>query len=458
MQLPNQLKTPSFLQTLQFIIDPIEFLQKASKQYPDIFSSSFLLGQTSVFIHHPQALQDFFTNDRKKFVLPPTKVVQPIVGESSLLTLVGEHHKRQRQFLMPPFHGERMHSYGEIICNLTKKIFSQLPLNQPFSAQTVTLKIALELILQVVFGLHEGEKYQKLQHLLELMFDFFQSPLYSSFLYLPFLRRNLGPWSPWVKFVRLKQQIDNLLYTEIAKRRAQQNSDRVDILSLLLEAKDEEGQSLTDQELLNELMTLLFAGHETTGIAMAWGLYWTHHKPEVGERLRKELDSLGTSKDPMSIFRLPYLTAVCNETLRIYPVSAVTFPRVVKEPIELLKHRLEPGTIVIGGIYLTHHREDLYPNPQQFLPERFLERQYSPYEFLPFGGGMRRCLGEALAIFEIKLILATILSHYQLKLIDERPEKPLLRGFNIAPAHGVQMMITQERVYQGTKQALAKIL
>ena len=455
MQLPNQLKIPSFLQTLQFITAPVEFLDKVSQQHPDIFSSSFLLGQPAVFVQHPQALQELFTNDRKKFVLPPTKVVQPIVGEYSLLTLVGEHHKRQRKLLMPSFHGERMHHYGEIICNLTEKIFSQLPLNQTFSAQTVTLEIALQFILQAVFGLHEGEKYEKLQHLLELMFGLFQSPLYSSFLYLPFLRKDLGGRSPWGRFVRFKQQIDELLYSEITERRAQQKSERIDILSLLMEAKDEEGQSMTNQELLNELMTLLFAGHETTGIAMAWGLYWTHHKPEVGERLRQELDSLGTSKDSTSIFRLPYLTAVCNEILRIYPVSAVTFPRVVKEPVELLEHSLEPGTMVIGSIYLTHHRAELYPQPDQFQPERFIERQYSQYEFLPFGGGMRRCIGEALAIFEIKLVLATILSHYQLTLVEHRPERPQLRGFNLAPGNGVKMTITGQHRPQGSRKASA---
>jgi cytochrome P450 family 110 len=441
MQLPNQLQSPYFFQTLHFLVDPAGFLRGAGQLFPDIFSSNFLLGQPTVFVHHPQALQELFTNDINKFILPPTKIVQPIVGEYSLLTLAGEEHRRQRQLLLPPFHGERMHHYGKIINSTTKRIFDQLPLNKPFCVQTITLDIALQLILQTVFGLDDGEKYQKLRYLLKLMFNLFQSPLYSSFLYLPFLQKEIGGWSPWGKFVRLKQKIDVLLYAEIAERRAQQDIERADILSLLMGTKDEEGKSLTDQELLNELMTLLFAGHETTGIAMAWGLYWTHYNLEVGRKLRKELDFLNKINDPMNTFRLPYLTAVCNETLRIYPVSAVTFPRVIKKPIELLGFSLEPGVTVVGCIFLTHHREDLYSQPEQFKPERFIERQYSNYEFLPFGGGMRRCIGESLAIFEFKLVLSTVLSCYQLELVEPQLKRPQLRGFNLAPSHGVKMVI-----------------
>lgn len=181
---------------------------------------------------------------------------------------------------------------------------------------------------------------------------------------------------------------------------------------------------------------------------MAWALYWIHKKPEVREKLLQELDTLGDSPDPMSIFRLPYLTAVCNETLRIHPVAMLTFPRVVQEPVELLGHSLEPGAILVGCMYLTHQREDLYPQPKQFQPERFLERQFSPYEFIPFGGGVRRCLGEALAVFEMKLVIATILSRYQLTLAYHQPEVPRRRGVTLAPARGVQIVITGQRALQ----------
>jgi unspecific monooxygenase len=246
-----------------------------------------------------------------------------------------------------------------------------------------------------------------------------------------------------VGFGDLKQQIDELLFAEIALRREQPDLGRIDILSLLMSAHDLEGKSMSDRELGDEMMTLLLAGHDTTASAMAWGLYWIHQKPQVREKLLQELHSLGDSNDPTSIVHLPYLTAVCNETLRIHPVAMTTFPRVVQEPVELLRHSLEPGTVVIGCIYLLHQREDLYPQSKQFKPERFVERQFSPYEFMPFGGGVRRCIGDALAPFEMKLVLATIVSRYQLALADNRPERPQRRGITLTPANGVKMRLCQ---------------
>lgn len=455
MQLPNLLKAPSFVQTLQFFSDPVGFLEKVVQQYPDIFSGEFFAGQPCVFIQHPQAIEEFMTNERKKFALYENKSAQVLVGEYSLVSVTGEQHKRLRQLMMPSFHGERMRSYGQLICHLTEQIWSQLPFSQPFSAHTVMHEISMQVMLQVVFGLYSGERYQQLRHLLLLIIDVFASPQSSSFVFFPFLQKDLGAWSPWGKFVRLRQQIDELIYAEIASRRAQPNPDRTDILSLLMEAKDQEGQSMTDRELRDQLMSLVFGGHETTVSAMAWGLYWIHQKPEVGEKLRQELDTLGENPEPMSIFRLPYLTAVCNETLRIYHPGVLNFPRVVQEPVKLLGHRLEPGTIVVPCIYLIHHREDLYPQPKQFQPERFLERQYSAYEFLPFGGNLRRCIGEALAMFEMKLVLATILSRYQLALAERQPERPRFRGFTLGPANGVKMLITGRRAPQKPLQAVA---
>ena len=456
--LPNPLKTPSFLQKLQWVADPVGYMEKAAKEYPDIFSAEIVgFGESLVFVNHPQAIQEILTNDRKKFTAPGdlNKILQPLTGDYSIFMLEGDQHKRHRQLMMPSFHGERMRTYGQLICHLTEKVFSQLPQNLPFSARSATQEISLQVILQTVFGVYEGERYQKLKQLLALLLDIFRSPLTSSFLFFPFLQKDLGAWSPWGRFVRQRQQIDELLYAEIAERREQTNPERIDILSLLMSARDEDGKPMTDEELRDELVTLLIAGYETTASAMAWGLYRIHQNPEVREKLLQEIDSLGDHPDPMSIFRLPYLTAVCNETLRINPVGMVTFPRVAQEPVELLGYKLEPCTIVVGCIYLVHQREDLYPAPKQFRPERFLERQFSPFEFMPFGGGVRRCLGEALAVFEMKLVLATIVSGYQLALADYRPERPQRRGVTLAPASGVKMVVTGQRQRQGSPKVIA---
>jgi cytochrome P450 family 110 len=450
MQLPNPLNTPSFVQKLQWIADPMQYMKSAAQQHPDIFTAEIVgFGDTLVFVNHPQAIQEILTNERKKFVAVGelNKVLQPLLGDYSIIMLGGTRHKQRRQLLMPHFHGERMRAYGQLFSDITEKVFSRLPVDQPFLARTTMQEISLQVILQVVFGLYEGERCEQLKHLLVSMLDFFRSPLTSSFLLLSFLQKDLGAWSTWGRFLRDRQQVDELLNAEIAERRTQQYPDRIDILSLLISSRDEAGQSMTNQELCDELKSLMFGGYETTATAMAWALYWIHHKPQVREKLLQELDILGDSPDPMSIFRLPYLTAVCNETLRINPILMLTLPAVVQESVELLGHTLEPGTIVNGCIYLVHQREDLYAQPNEFRPERFLERQFSPYEFLPFGG-LRRCIGEALAMFEIKLVLAKILSSYQLALAVSQPEKPQRQGVTLAPANGVKMVIKGRRVLQ----------
>jgi cytochrome P450 len=222
-------------------------------------------------------------------------------------------------------------------------------------------------------------------------------------------------------------------------------------------ARDEEGGAMSDRELRDELITLLVAGHETTATAIAWGLYWMHRHPEVGENIRRELASLGDRPDPVEFTRLPYLSAVCSETLRIHPVGMLTFVRVVEEPTELDGYPLARGTLLAGCIYLANHREETFPDPHTFRPERFLERQFTPFEFLPFGGGARRCLGEALALFEMKIALATIAGAYHLELADRTPEKPVRRGLTLAPAKGVRMILTGRRTASDPSPTLASV-
>ena len=213
----------------------------------------------------------------------------------------------------------------------------------------------------------------------------------------------------------------------------------------MMAARDENGQALTDEELRDELLSILFAGHETTATILAWAFYQIHQRLDVREKLLYELTSLGETSTPMDIAQLPYLTAVCQETLRMYPVLPVIFPRIVKSPMTIADYWFDAGTTLMISNYLVHYREDIYPNARQFKPERFLDRQYSPSEYFPFGGGNRRCLGYALALLEMKLVLATILSQYQLALAEDKPVKMQRRGFTIAPAGGVQLVMIEKR-------------
>ncbi len=443
-KLPDGPQTPQWLQKIQWTTNPVGYMNAAGQRYGDIFNAPVIGNHPCLlFVSHPQALQQIFSSNQ--FTAPPNRLLQPLVGDHSVFVLEGDRHRRERKLLMPPFHGERMLSYGKLIGELTEKVMQPLLPGQVFTARTLMQEISLDVILNVVFGLHEGERFCQLKESIVGLTNGFKSLFTSGSLIFPALQKDLGARSPWGSLLRKQQQINRLLVAEIQERRQQHDSSRSDMLTLLLEARDEDGDSMTDEQLRDELMTLLLAGHETTATAIAWALYWVHRSPNVHSEMLQQLDSLGEAPSAMEIVRLPYLTAVCYEALRIYPVAYLTAPRAVKEPVELMGYQLQPGTRVYGCIYLTHHRQDLYPEPEQFKPERFLQRQFSPYEFLPFGGGIRRCIGEALALFEMKLVLATIMSRYQLTLAQQEPERPQRRGVTLAPSTGVRMIMHGQR-------------
>ncbi len=443
--IPRVSKAPSFFQTIQWIRDPTGFMERAAKCHGDIFATKINLNRDDsvfVIVSNPQVLQQIFTKDGHEFSTP-SKFNQPLsmlLGDTSIVMLEGDAHKKRRKLLIPPFHGERMKAYGELIIKLTKQVFDAIPQNSNFIAHSKMQSISLQVIIQAVFGFYEGKRYQEIKQLLITWLDIFSSPLTNSVIFFSFLQWDLGDWSPWGKFIKLRQQIDKLLYTEISDRRTYPDSSRTDILSLLMSAKDETGNYLSDQELRDELLTLLFAGHETTATAMTWSLYWTHYLPKVREKLLQELSGLHSNASPVDIAKLPYLTAVCQESLRIYPVSMLTVARKVEKPVELMGYHLEVGSTIFGCIYLTHQREDIYPDHEQFKPERFLEKKFNSYEFFPFGGGARRCIGAAFSEFEMKLVLATIMSNYKLNLANFNPEKIKRRSIALAPATGVKMV------------------
>lgn len=454
MKLPDGPKTSSRLLSRQFETDPLGFMDAMGSRYGDIFT--IMAGSTAlVIVSNPQGMKHIFTSAKE--IIASGKLNEggaPLVGNNGLLMLDGLRHKHRRQLLMPPLHGTRVKSYGQRICQVAEEVMNDLAIGKSFYAYPTVQKITLEVILQALFGLHSGERYEQFRQLFSNLLSFARSRWLGLSLSYPFLRQDLGRWSPWGYWQNLQRQFDKLLYTEIEERRAQAYPG-TDVLSELVFACDETGQPMTYEDVRDLFPSLLLGGQDASATAITWSLYWIHRLRDVRERLLEELDTLGESPDPMSIVALPYLSAVCNEVLRIYPTQVVTFPRLVESPIEVMDYELSPGTVVRGCIYLTHQRDDLYPQPKEFKPERFLERQYSPYEFLPFGGGARRCPGEVLALFEMKLVLATILSRYKLALFDEkRVEKPKAIGVNYPPASGLEMVMLGERPRQGRSKQL----
>ncbi|NJR65187.1 MAG: cytochrome P450 [Leptolyngbyaceae cyanobacterium CRU_2_3] len=444
MKHPDGPKTPTWRQTFHLVKDPLGYMETVTQEYGDTFTLQFLFVPT-VFVSNPQGMQQIFTNT-KEITAPGelNQFVAPLVGDNGLLLLDGNRHKHRRKLLMPAFHGDRIRAYGQRICDITEKVMRQQPLGEPVSMLAILDDICLRIILEVVFGLRETEaRYEAFRKVIPALLNLSLSPAMDFCFSFPLLQQDLGQWSPWGRFRHLMQQFDQLIYAEIADRRQHPNlvDDRSDILSELVTACDETGKPMTDSEIRDLFPSLVFAGRKPPLRPIAWALYWVHQLPDVRDNLLRELSEQGNSTDPMQLLQLPYLTAVCNEALRIYPTQTITFPRRVESPIEVNGYELSPGTIVRGNIYLAHQREDVYPNPKQFRPERFLERQFSSYEFLPFGGGARRCPGEVLSIFEMKLTLATLLSHYQLELSDRQPEKPQRRGVTFPPGGGLKMVI-----------------
>ncbi|KAF3885428.1 MULTISPECIES: cytochrome P450 [Nostocales] len=444
-ELPK-IRESRLLQTIWAIGNPIDYLERMGKRYGDIFLAEFIGFPSQLAISNPQAIQEVFTADAKLFSSGVGNLAEPLLGANSLVLLDGDRHKQQRKLLMPSFHGERMRAYGHLMGDITKQVMNRLQVGQTFVVRQYMQEISLRIILQAVFGLKEGERYEQIRTTLTEMLDSFNTPFKTLFLLFKVLQVDLGNLSPWGHFLRKRDLLDRLLYQEIHERRTQPESLGEDILSLLISAKDETGQPMTDVELRDELMTMLFAGHETTAIALAWALYWIHYIPEVREKLLQELNSIDIANiEPVEIAQLPYLNAVCLETLRIYPVVVAALNRVLQAPMQLMGYELPEGMTLSVSIYATHHRSDLYPEPKQFKPERFLERQFSPYEYLPFGGGNRRCLGMAFAMFEMKLVLATILSHNSFTLAEKRPLFPVRRGLTFAPNGGVRLMLKERR-------------
>lgn len=432
---------PKHWRRLKLLFQPIKYIEDFAKAYGDSFSFGSQDGSPLVYFSQPEALEQIFTANPNHFeVGRGNRVLRFMFGDYSVLLQDGDRHQRQRQLLAPPFHGDRMRAYGETISEIAQQVSHKWQIGKPFDIRASMQEITMRVILRVVFGLEEGQRLEELQQLITAFLEFVSSPLMSAGFFFPFLQKDYGAWSPWAIMQKRKQKIDEIIYALIRERRAESHQNRQDILSLLMSARYDDGSGMSDEELHNELMTLLIAGHETTASALTWAFYWVDYLPEVRSKLLQELDRLGDHPEPNAIAKLPYLTAVCQETLRIYPIVMTAFFRVVKSPIEVVGYKLPVGTVIVPSIYMAHHREQTYPQPKQFKPERFLERQFSPYEFLPFGGGNRRCIGLAFAMYEMKLVLATIVSQYQVSLVNKHPVYPVRRGLTVATPPGMKMI------------------
>ncbi len=451
MKEPNGFKTPFWWQQFRWQFDSVNYMQILRERFGAIFTIRALHSECPVvFVSDPEAIKELLTKHTEHYRSAGelSSFLSPIMGERSVFVLNGEEHRRHRRLLMPPFHGERLQAYGQLICDITQQVMADLLMDKQFLVRTAMQDITMKILMKAVFGWHDKERGEQFKQLRRKLQTDFRVPFIMLGFFMPSLQLDLGKWSPWVFFLENKRQQDELLYAEIRERYEQPNPEANDVLNLLMSARDEAGQPLSDLELRDEMMTLLLAGEVTTSGALSWLLYLVHKHPQVREKLLEELDSLGESPGLTSILQLPYLNAVCNETLRLYSPEPLTKGKMVRSPFELMGYQLNPGTAVYICLHLLHRCEDIYPEPLKFRPERFLEREFSNYEFMPFGRGPRRCIGAALAQMSMKLVLATILSNYQLKLADNRLPRTFPPGTTVAPIAKIVMQGKRRRQEQ----------
>jgi cytochrome P450 len=427
---------PPAVQMVRWLTRPIAFMESCRRRFGDAFSVRFPgFERPMVMISDPEAVRALYTV--QEHGLPPGRSLSllPILGADSVLLLEGPAHLERRKLMLPPFHGERMRSYESIMRTATERQIERWPVGEPFALHPHMQSITLEVILRAVFGVSDRERGDRLRTQLPLLL----SETSSAGLQMRFMlyrRLQLGS-DPLARLQEIAKGIDELLFAEIAERRAAGDVEqREDILSLLMAARFEDGEAMSDQELRDQLLTLLLAGHETTATALAWAFDLLLRYPNELARLVRDIDE---GEDT-------YTRAVAREALRLRPVVPLAGRRLASE-LRAGGLQLPAGTDVTPAIWLTHTKADLYPDPYAFRPERFLDGPPSGYGWIPFGGGIRRCLGASFAEMEMRIVLETILRSHVLTSVDGRAEHVVRRNVTFSPRHGTRVRARQR---QGT--------
>ena len=434
MALPPGPSWPPVLQTAAWITRPAPFMERARRRFGDVFTVRLAQVGTFVFTTDPELLKTVFTTGPDKLRAGEANVaLEPVLGSRSVLLLDGAEHLRQRRLMLPSFHGERLRGYEQLIAEIATEEMRRWPIGEPLVLQPRMQAVTLEVILRVVFGMDEGPRLVELRERLKKLLTVSTRP----WALVPWLRRDLGRLSPWVRFLEVRDEVDEAIFAEIARRRDDPSLDeRTDIFSMLMQARDEDGGALSDRELRDELITLLVAGHETTATGLAWAFErMVRHRDGVAVGLAQ---LAGSADDDAR----EYADAVVQETLRLRPPIPLVARRVVNEPFQLGEHEIPVGTNVAPCIYLVHRREDLYPDPYAFRPERFLERPPETYGWLPFGGGMRRCIGASFAVLEMSTILRTVAREVRLEPAGDGPERIARRAIVFAPSRGGEVVVS----------------
>ena len=420
------------MQTFGLIARPVPFFESCQRRYGQTFTLQVLRAGELVFISDPPSLKRLFASDRENTIAPGRNVVlKPILGSRSLLLLEGSEHLTRRKLMLPPFHGERMRAYADVMAQAADRELDGWPLGETFRLHPSMQAITLEVILSAVFGVEDHERRDALRERLIAVLATTRSPLA-----LGLTIDRLRGLPRYREVARMLAEADAILFAEIADRRSDPElAAREDILSMLVAARFDDGTEMSDAELRDQLMTLLMAGHETTATGLAWAFDLLLHAPDKLDRLRAEIAAgeEGT-----------YLDAVVKETLRVRPVVPFV-GRELKVEAELGGYELPVGTVVMPAINLVHTRADLYPEPYEFRPERFLDGGPDTYGWIPFGGGTRRCIGAAFAELEMRIVLTAILRRATLRPAKRGQERIVRRNVTLSPRGGTPAVLIERR-------------
>jgi cytochrome P450 len=429
--LPPSPPLPSPLQTAVWSRQARRMLYACQDRYGDMFTIRVAYEGTWVMLADPEAVKQVFIGDPKIFHAGEgNEILAPLLGRNSVLVLDEKRHMSQRKLLLPPFHGERMKGYAQTMAEIAEREIESWPTGTPDKLRPRMQALTLEIILRTVFGLREsgGGRLAELRQALREFLDMTTSPRFLAPLLIVGPKRIRGISA----FRKRIERVDELIYREIAERRAAGDvEERDDVLSLLIGADHEDGSPMRDEEMRDELLTLLVAGHETTATSLAWAVERLVRHPEKLERLRAEA---GEGREE-------YLTATIQETLRLRPVISIVL-RKLTEPVEIGGYELPAGVSVAPCIYLVHRNPEIYPEPERFLPERFLENPPGTYTWIPFGGGVRRCLGASFAQFEMAVVLSELVKRHQIRPANPKSERVFRRAITETPRHDAEVILS----------------
>jgi len=443
--LPRGPRLPGIAQLFLLYLRPTEFLTSCAARYGDTFTLRIPGVPPFVQTSEPAFIEAIFKGDPDIFLGGRANIgLKPVVGENSLLLLDGKRHRRDRKLIMPTFLGERMHAYGSVIREIVNAAIDRWPVGKPFAVHAETQQIMLEVILRVIFGFEDPKTIARFGHhvhqVLKLAILLFPNadgtPVAERFV------RALGKRVPSLDVFASLKAIDDIIYREIEERRNQDLSGRQDMLSLMMQARYDDGTPMSPQELRDELMTLLMAGHETSATIAAWVVYHLCQHPESLGKVREEIaaHSVDGAVPLTKLNDLKFLDAVVKETMRITPVFSLV-ARVLKEPRTFGSTTYPANVILSPNIYGTHHRADLWGDPEVFRPERFLEERASAFHYFPFGGGIRKCIGMSFAYYEMKIFVSEAVRRMRFSTKPGYRAKVVRRTNTLAPSQGVPIIV-----------------